>query len=106
METWVELYPVAERLVPDEVGELIWPSIWVVVLAGLGFRVAVLFRGGSPGGGGTSSGWRVFCRALRLFEWDSRVESSRLPSGSSCSFPSAVNLAVTVILGLARLWAK
>ena len=106
MESWVELYPIAERMVPDEVGEFIWPSIWVVVLASLGFRVVVLSRGGSPGGGGSSSGWRVFCHAPRLFEWDSRVESSRLSSGSSSSFPSAVDLAVVEMLGLIRLQAE
>ena len=74
--SWVEFYPVAELLASDEFGELIWPSVWVVVLAGLGFRVAVLLRGGCPGGGGSSSGWRVLGRVLRLFEWDSLVESS------------------------------
>ena len=106
VESWVELYLVAERLVLDEVGKIIWPSIWVVVLAGLGFVVAVLSSGGSPGGGGSSSGWRIFCRALRLFERDPRVESLRLPFGSSSSFPSALNLAITVVLGLVRLRAK
>ena len=106
VESWVELYSVIERLVPDEVGELIWPSIRVIVLANLGFGVVVLSCGRSPGGGGSSSGQRAFCCALRLVEWDSRVESSRFPSGSSCSFPSAVNLAITLMLGLVRLWAK
>ena len=106
VEPWVELYPFAKRLVPDKLCEFIWPSIWVVVLAGLSFGVAVLSRGGRPGGGGSSSYWRCFRRALRLFECNSCVEFSCLSSGSSSSFLSAVNLAVAEMLGLIQLRAK
>ena len=106
VESWVELHPITERLVPNEVGELIWPSIWVVVLGDLGFGVTVLLRGGCPGGDGSSSGRRVLGRVLRLFEWDSLVDSSCLPSGLSGSFLSAVDLAITMTLSLVRLLAK
>ena len=106
VESWVKIYPIAERLVSDEVGELIWPSIWVVVLAGLGFRVTVLLRERCPGGGGSSSDRRVLGRVLRFFEWDSFIESSCLPSGPSGSFPSMMDLAITMALSLVRLLAK
>src|SRR4051812_28776689 len=106
MEPWVELCPFAERLVSDKLGESIWPSIWVVVLAGLSFGVAVLSRGGRPGGGKSSSGWRGFCRMLRFLEWDSCVEFLCSPSGSSSSFPSVTNLVVAKVLGSVQLWTK
>ena len=64
MEPWVELYSIVERLVLNKLGEFIWSLIWVVVLAGLSFEVAVLSWGGRIGGGGSSSGWRVFYREL------------------------------------------
>ena len=70
MEPWVELYYVVDRVVLSKLGELISSSIWIVVLAGLGFGVSVLSRGRCPGGGGSSSGWRGFCHMLRLLEWD------------------------------------
>src|SRR3954467_4376029 len=101
--SWVEFYPVAELLASDEVGELIWPSVRVVVLAGLGFGVAVVLCGERPGGGGSPNGRWVLGRVLRLFEWDSFVEPSCLPSGSSSSSPLAMNLALIVVLSLMRL---
>ena len=106
MEPWVELYPFAERLVLDKLGEFIWPSIWVVVLAGLSFRVVVLSRGGRPGGAGSLGGRRGFCRALRLLERDSCVEFLCFPSGSSSYFPSVMTLVIAKVLGLVQLWAK
>ena len=46
-------------LVPDEVGEFIWPSIWVVILANWGLRVTVLTGVRYLFGGWSSSGCRL-----------------------------------------------
>ena len=94
VDSWVELNPVTQILVLYEVSEFVWSPIWVVVLAGLSLRVAVLTGDGCPGGGGSSSGWRVFCCTLRLVEWDSFVTPSRLPSRSSSAFPLMMDLAI------------
>ena len=106
VDSRVDFNPITQVLVLYEVGEFVWSSIWVVVLAGLSFEVVVLLRGGRPGGGGSSSGWRVLGRALQFFEWDSLKESACLPSGPSASFPSAVDLAIVVKLSLVRLLAE
>ena len=70
VEHWVELYSVVDRVVLNKLGEFIRPLIWVIVLAGLSFRVAALSRGGCLGGGGSSSACQGFCHTLRLLEWD------------------------------------
>ena len=46
MELWVGFDSPTHILVLDEVGEFVWPSIRVVVLADLGLRVAVLTSAG------------------------------------------------------------
>src|SRR4051812_49302795 len=94
MDSWVEFNPVTQILVLYEVGEFVWSSIWVVVLAGLSLRVTVLLGGGCLGDGGSSSIWRVRCCVWRLVKWGSSVASWVLSSGSSSAFPSVMDLAV------------
>src|SRR3954465_14763155 len=93
VESWVKFNPIAQILVPYEVGEFVCSPIWVVVLVALSLGVVVLSCGRCPGGGGSSSVWRVFCCTMRLVEWDSFVSPSPLPSGSSGVFPLAMDLA-------------
>ena len=105
VESWVKFNSVTQVLVPYEVGEFVWPLIWVIVLAGLSLRVAVLTSGACPGGGGSSSGWRVLRCVLRFVEQDSCVEPPRLPSRSSGSSLSVMDLAATIVLVLGQLQA-
>src|ERR1041385_514397 len=72
-------------MVPYEIGKFVWPSIWVVVFAGLSLRVAVLAGGGCPYGGGSSSGRRARGSVVLLVEWGLFVGSSRLSSDSPIS---------------------
>ena len=150
-------------LVLDEVGEFIWPSIWVIILANWGLRVTVLtgdryscdgwsssgcrlrgcvawlaewslvvdlpcapfgssipsslamvllvddlelvvvvlLCGGCPGGGGLSEDLRVLRCTSRFVEWNSFVEASRRPLGSSIPSLLALYLAITIVLVLA-----
>src|ERR1041385_7789053 len=91
-------------MVPYEIGEFVWPSIWVVVFAGLSLRVAVLAGGGCPHGGGSSSGRQAHGCVVRLVEWGPLVGSSRLSSESSISSLLALILAVTDLeLGVGAL---
>src|ERR1041385_7889176 len=81
-------------MVPYEIGEFIWPSIWVVVFAGLSLRVAVLAGDGCPHGGGSSGGQRAWGCIIRLVGWSRFVKSSRLSSGSSISSLVVMILAI------------
>ena len=57
VDSRVNFNPLTQILVLYEVGEFVSPSIWVIVLAGLSLRVAVLTSDGFSGGGGSSSSW-------------------------------------------------
>ena len=81
-------------LVLDEVGEFIWPSIWVVVLADRGLRVAVLNGDGCPSDGRSSSGRRLRGCVTPLTEWNFVVGPPCQPFGSSVSSSLAMVLLV------------
>src|SRR4051812_1768277 len=80
MGSRVDFYPITQILIFYVVGEFVWPSIWVVVLAGLSLGVAVLTGGGCPCSCGSSGGRRARNCIMRFVEWCS---FSRLLSGSS-----------------------
>src|ERR1043165_4646448 len=94
VDSWVKFNPVTQILVLYEVGEFVWCSIWVIVLAGLSLRVTDLTGDGCPGGGGSSSGWRVRCCILRLVERDSSIAPWRLLSRTSSASPLAMDLVI------------
>ena len=81
-------------LVLDEVGEFVWPSIRVVILADMGFRVAVLTGDGCPCDGGSSSGRRLRGCMTRLIEWNFVVDPPCQPFESSVSSSLAIILLV------------
>jgi hypothetical protein len=65
VESGVSFDSSAHILVPDEVGEFVWPSIWVIVLANWCLRVTVLTVVRYLCGGWSSSG----CRLLGCVAW-------------------------------------
>ena len=70
-------------LVPDEVGELIWPSFRVIVFADRCLRVAVLAVAGYACGGWSSSDPRLLGCVAWLAGWSLAVDLPRAPFGSS-----------------------
>ena len=82
-------------LVLDEVGEFIWPSIWVIVLANRGLGVAVLAGGRCSCDGGSLSGRRLRGCMAWLVEWSLAVDLPCAPFGSSIPSSLAMVLLIT-----------
>ena len=94
MESGVGFDSSTHILVLDEVGEFIWPSIWVIVLANRGLGVVVLAGGRCSCDGGSSSGrWLRGCVAW-LVEWSLVLGLPCAPFGSSISSSLAMVLLV------------
>ena len=70
-------------LVLDEVGEFIWPSIWVVILTNWGLRVTVLTGDRHSCDGWSSSGCRLRGCVVWLVEWSFVVDLPPAPFGLS-----------------------
>ena len=70
-------------LVPDEVGEFVWPSFWVIVFADRCLRVAVLTVVGYACGGWSSSDPRLLDCVAWLVGLSLAVDLPRAPFGSS-----------------------
>src|ERR1041384_7495756 len=85
MESRVSFDSSTHILVLDEVGEFVWPSIWVVVLANRGLGVTVLAGDRCSYGGGSSSGRRLRGCMAWLVEWSLAVDLPCSPFGSSVS---------------------
>ena len=94
VDSRVDFDPLTQILVLYEVGEFVWSSIWVVVLAGLSLGVAVLNGDGCPYDGGSSSGRRARSCITRFVEWDLFVEPSHLSFRSSISSSSVMGLTI------------
>ena len=94
VESWVGFDSPTHILVLDKVGEFVWPSARVVVLADLGLKVDVLDGDRCSCDGGSSSDRRLRGCMTRLVEWDFVVEPPCHPFGSSVSSSLAMVLLV------------
>ena len=94
VETRVGFDSSTHILVLDEVGEFVWPSIWVIVLANRGLGVAVLAGGRYSCDGVLSSGRRLHGCVTWLVQWGLAVDLPCAPFGSS--IPSSLAMVLLI----------